>query len=75
MIALEKFWGVHLFGWFPGVVTFRVSFPLHEVLERPRPPMTSVINNALHLIFFLPIDKVRWWPGVVRSVGSCFVIW
>jgi hypothetical protein len=30
--------------------------------------MTSVAEDALHLIFFLSVDKVRWGSGEVSSV-------
>ena len=59
---------------FPGVVTFGVSFPFDEILERSGSSMTSVAEDTLHFIFFFSSDKVRWWSGEVRAVHSGFAI-
>jgi len=42
VIEFDEVWGVGLIGVFPSIITFEVSFPLDEVLEFSRPPMTSV---------------------------------
>ena len=68
MISLYEIWGMYLVSWFPGIVTFRVSFPLEEILELFSPPMTSVVSYLLHLILRFSCDKVRWGSGVVGSV-------
>ena len=75
MIKFDKFWGMHLVSWFPGVVTFRVSFPFDEILEPSSLTMTSVVNNALHFVFFFSVNQVRWWSGEIRSVCCGFLIW
>ena len=56
MIEFDEFRSMHLVSWFPGVVTFRVSFPFNEILESPSPPMTLVVNNVLHFILLFTID-------------------
>jgi hypothetical protein len=33
VILPKEIRGVHLVGWFPGVVTFRVAPPLYEIVE------------------------------------------
>src|SRR5229473_4572419 len=52
VISFEKIWGMNVLDWFPGIVTLGVSFPLHKVLERSRPPVASVIDQVFHFIFF-----------------------
>ena len=74
MIGFKKFWGMNLVSWLPGVVTFGVPFPFDKVLECSGPPMTLVVDNALHFIFFFSIDKVRWWPGKVWAMCCHFMI-
>ena len=75
MIEFDELWGMHLVSWLPGVVTFRVSFPFDEILELPGPAMTSVVDDALHLILFFSVNQVRWWSGKVGSVCCGFLVW
>ena len=56
MIKFDEFQGMHLVGWFPCVVTFRVSFPFDKILELSSPAMTSVVNDTFHFILFFSID-------------------
>ena len=56
MIKFDEVRGVHLVSWFPCVVTFRVSFPLYEILESSGPTVTSVVDDALHFILLFTID-------------------
>ena len=56
MIKFDELRSVHLVSWFPCIVTFRVPFPFDEVLESSSPPMTSVVHDALHFVFFFSID-------------------
>jgi hypothetical protein len=58
---------MHLVSWLPCVVGVWVSLPLDEVLERPRPPVTSVVEYGLDLVLLFSADKVRWW---LREVGA-----
>ena len=74
MIGFNKLRGVDLVSWFPGVVRFWVPNPLDEILEGSSPAGVSVINDFLHFVFFLSFDKVRGWPGIVRSVCVRFAI-
>ena len=74
MIGFKQVWRVDLVSGFPRIVTFGVSFPFDEILELPRPPMTSVVQDAFYFVLFFPTDKVRWGSGEVWSEGWCFVI-
>ena len=51
MILFEKVWSVNILNWFPGVVTFGVSLPLHKVLERSGPSMMSVVDQMFYFVF------------------------
>jgi hypothetical protein len=73
-ISFDQFFRMNLISWFPGVVTFGVPFPFDEDLEGPRPSVALMIDNALHFIFFFPINQVRWGPGEVWTVGGHFMI-
>src|SRR5216684_1743763 len=59
VIPFEEVWSVNVLEWFPGVVAFRIPFPFHEVLERSRFPMMSVVDQVFNLVFFGPLDQVR----------------
>src|SRR5260370_34104628 len=74
VIGVNELWSVNLVSWFPGMVHFWIPFPFDEVLESSSPASVSMIDHLLHLILFFPFDKVRRWPGIVRSVCVCFVI-
>ena len=67
--------GVHLVGWFPGVVAFRVALPLYEILECSRSSMESMVLNLFHFVLFFIIDQVRWGMGVVWTVGKSLDVW
>ena len=56
MIKFDEFRSMHLISWFPCVVTFRVPFPLDEILELSSPTMMSVVDNVLHFIFFFIVN-------------------
>ena len=56
MIEFDEVRSVHLVSWFPCVVTFRVPFPFDEILESSGPSVTSVVNDALHFIFFFAVN-------------------
>src|SRR5216684_423424 len=74
VIGFNKLWSVNLVSWFPGIVRFWIPFPLDEVLESSSPASVSMIDHFFHLIFFFSFDKVRGWPGIVRSVCIRFTI-
>jgi len=74
VIGVNELWSVDLISWFPSIVCFRISYPLDEILEGPRPPYMSMIDNLFNLVFFFSSDKVRRWPQVVGSVCGCFAI-
>ena len=75
MILFEEVWSVNVLDWFPGVVTFGVPFPFHEVLERSRFPVTSVVDQMLHFIFFSTSDQVRWRFREIGAVNGIFLVW
>ena len=75
VIEFDELWGMHLVSWLPCVVTFRVPFPLYEILESSSPSMTSVVNDTLHFILLFSVYQVRWWSGEVGSVCCGFLIW
>jgi hypothetical protein len=56
VVGFEEIWGVNLCDWFPSVVAFRVPFPLDKVLQGSGPPMMSVADDALDLVFFFFIN-------------------
>ena len=56
MIEFDEVRGMHLVGWLPCVVTFRVSLPFYEILESSGLTMTSVVDDALHFVFFFSVD-------------------
>ena len=72
VILPKEIQGIHLVSWFPGVVTFRVTLPLYEVLEDSGTSVMSVISNLFYLVLFFIINQVRWGMGVVWTVGICF---
>ena len=61
--------------WLPGIVTFGVSFPLHKVLERSGPSMTSVVDQVFDLVLFGAFDEVRWGPREIGAVNGVFLVW
>src|SRR5712692_9031445 len=75
MILLEKVWSVNVLGWFPSVIAFRVPFPLHKVLEHSRLPMTSVVDQVFNLVFFSPLDQVRWRLQEIGAMDGIFLVW
>ena len=62
MIGVNELRSMDLVSWFPGVVRFRVSYPLDEVLEGSGPSSASMINDLFDFILFFSFDKVRRWP-------------
>src|SRR5258708_36745869 len=74
VILFEKVWSVNILGWFPGVVTFGVSLPLHKVLERSGPSMTSVVDQMFDFVFVFSLDQVRWGFGEVRAMNGVLLI-
>jgi hypothetical protein len=48
--------------------------PLDQVLELFVVSIILVAVDLLHFIFSFSVDKVRWWPGEVRSMCSHFAI-
>jgi hypothetical protein len=58
----------------PGVIGFRVAFPLKEILELFVLPKIAMTSDGLHFVFRFPVDKVRWGSRKVRAMGICFDI-
>src|SRR5258707_11367527 len=74
VIGLNELWSMNLVSWFPGVVRFRIPFPLDEVLKSSSPAGVSMIDHFFYLIFFFSFDKVRGRPRIVGPVCVCFAI-
>jgi len=36
--------------------------------------MLPVADDALYLIFFLPINQIWWWTGEVGAMGMGFMV-
>src|SRR5216684_1928720 len=75
VVLFEKVWSVNILGWFPGVVAFGVSLPLHIVLERSRFPMTSVVDQVFDFVFFGILDQIRWRFQKIGAVNGVFLVW
>jgi len=56
VILSKKVWSVNILGWFPGVVTFWISLPLHKILEHSRSSMTSVVDQVFYLVLLCALD-------------------
>jgi hypothetical protein len=67
MIPFEDLWHMQLFCWFPGIVTFWISFPFEEILESFVLPYLLMGTNVFYLIFGFAFDEIRWWS---RKVGA-----
>jgi hypothetical protein len=74
LVSFDEFFGVNLVRWFPRIVTFRVPFPLDKILERSSPSVASMINDALHLVFFFSANQIRWRSGEVWPMSGGFMI-
>ena len=75
MIKFDKLQSMHLVSLFLCVVTFRVSFPLDQILESSGPTMMSVVDDMLHFVLLFSVNQIRWWSGEVRSMCCGFLIW
>ena len=56
MVPFEEVWSVDVLDWLPGIVAFRIPFPLHKVLECSGLTMTSMVDQMLDLVFFGTLD-------------------
>jgi hypothetical protein len=65
VIGINKIWGMNLVSGFPHVVRFWVPLPFDEILECSGPARVPVVDDALHIVFFLPFQKVRWRSRIV----------
>ncbi len=74
LIMLDKFRGMNLISGFPCIVAFRVPFPFNEILEFLQSSELSVCDDSFNFILVFSVNKVRWWPGEVRAMGSCFMV-
>ena len=75
MIKFDELRSMHLVSWFSCVVTFRVSFPLDQILELSGLTMMSVVDDTLHFVLLFSVNQIRWWLGEVRSMCCGFLIW
>jgi hypothetical protein len=74
MIEFDEWGGVDLIGIFPSIVTFRVPFPLDQVLQGPAPPPGPMGMYLLHFIFFFPINQIQWRSGEVWPMWLGFSV-
>ncbi len=75
LVFLYQLWGLYIIYGLPGVIAFRVAFPLYKILQLFSLPMTSVASDGLDFILFLVVNKVRWGPRVVFSVFLRLYVW
>jgi len=68
MIKFDEVRHMDLIGIFPSVIAFEISLPFDEVLEHPRPSMTSVALYQLHFVFRFSINQIRRWSGEVGAM-------
>jgi hypothetical protein len=68
MIFPKYSWGLDVPNGLPGVVAFRVPFPLDQILELSPPAMMAVVSNRLDFVLLPIIDKVRWGSREVLSI-------
>jgi hypothetical protein len=74
MVGLDQIGCVHVLWGNPFVVAFWEAFPFDQIAEHPILPKVLVIDNFFDLLFFFPINQVRWGLGEVGSmVGSLLV--
>ena len=73
-VLFDQIWSVDGVSGFPGVVTFRISFPPDQELESFVSPKVAMCLDGLHFILFFSADKVRWWSGEVWAVCEGFAI-
>ncbi len=74
VILFEKVWSVNVLDAFPGVIAFGVAFPFHEVLERSRLSVSSVVHQVFYLILFGSLDEIGWRSGEIGAMDSVFLI-
>ena len=72
VIFLYQQWGLHVVDWFPDVITFRVPFPLDQVLCFVLSLLMGL--DGLYFVLCFPLDHVRQWPHEVLAMFFCFVV-
>jgi hypothetical protein len=68
VIKFDELRRMDLIGVFPGIVAFRVTLPLDQILQGLGPPPGLMGTYLLHLIFLFPINQIRWRSGIVGAV-------
>jgi len=58
-VLLDKLRRMHIFSWFPGIITVWIAYPFDEVLELPPTPVHMVIDDHFHLKLLFSINQVR----------------
>jgi hypothetical protein len=74
VIGLNKIWGMDLVSGFPCVVCFWIALPFDEILECLCPAKVPVVDDAFHLVFFLPFQKVGQGSRIIRPMFWTLVI-
>jgi hypothetical protein len=75
VIALDQFWGEHLFLEFPGVVSRGITLPFDQILESPRSPKVAMSHDCLDFKFCFSINYFRGWSEVIGPVFWRLFVW
>jgi len=60
LVNLDKFRGIDIFGWFPGIMFGPIAFPFDKILLLT--PKHSVIQNFFHLVIHVRVVAfLDWW--------------
>jgi hypothetical protein len=68
VIEFDEFRRMDLIGVFPGVVAFGVAYPLDQILRSFGPPPGPMGPDLFHLVFFFPVNQIRWRSGEVWTM-------
>ena len=74
VISFDLVWSMDLICGFPSVVAHWIFYPFDQIVQPLRLPMTSVVEDLIHFVFFLSINDGGRWPREVRPMGVCFMI-
>jgi hypothetical protein len=73
IVVFKEVWSMNSRGWFPGIVTFRVPFPFHKVLELSHPTLEPVVDDMLYLVFLMPFDHFRGRSCKIGAMNGVFL--
>jgi hypothetical protein len=75
VIALDQFWGEHLFLELPGVVSRGITFPLDQILESPCSPKVAMSHDRFDFELRFSVNYFRGWSEVIGPVFQRFFVW